>query len=98
VTRQPPDDQPQREVLERIQALEDGMAGFSRRFNQDPMLSSVDAGVMAILLPRYTVATLPATPAEGQMAYATDETGGAVPVFADSAGAWRRVTDRVVAS
>jgi hypothetical protein len=32
------------------------------------------------------------------MKLCTNETGGAVMVFADGAGDWRRVTDRVVAS
>jgi len=49
------------------------------------------------LLRSYTVATLPATPAAGSMAYCSDETGGAVPVFGDGTN-WRRVTDRAVAA
>jgi hypothetical protein len=34
---------------------------------------------------------------DGRMFLCTNETGGAVPVFS-TAGAWRRVTDRAVAS
>jgi hypothetical protein len=45
----------------------------------------------------YTVANLPTNVGAGSMAYCTDETGGAVPVFYDGS-AWRRVTDRAVAS
>jgi hypothetical protein len=46
----------------------------------------------------YTVANLPTSGiGAGAMAYCTDETGGAVPVFYDGSN-WRRVTDRAVAS
>ena len=45
-----------------------------------------------------TVAQLSAlTPAAGTMAYCTDETGGAQPVFYDGTN-WRRMTDRIVIS
>ena len=49
-----------------------------------------------LTLQSYTVATLPA-PSEGGFVLVTDESGGAVPAFADGA-AWRRVTDRAVVS
>jgi len=49
-------------------------------------------------LPSYTVTNLPtAGIGAGAMAYATNETGGAVPCFYDGSN-WRRVTDRAVAS
>ena len=48
-------------------------------------------------LASYTVAGLPTNVDAGAMAYCTDETGGAVPVFYDGSD-WRRVTDRAVAS
>ena len=49
-------------------------------------------------LPSYAVAGLPTSNiSAGSMAYCTDETGGAVPVFYDGTD-WRRVTDRAVAS
>lgn len=51
---------------------------------------------LPIQLKSYTVAGLP-TGAAGDMAYCSDETGGAVPVFSDGTN-WRRVTDRAVAS
>jgi hypothetical protein len=52
----------------------------------------------AVPLPKYTVATLPpASEFEGAVVYASDETGGAVPVFSDGTN-WRRSTDRVIAS
>ena len=53
----------------------------------------------ALRLKAATVATLPSASAAGAgaMLYASDETGGAVPVFSDGT-AWRRVTDRAVAS
>ena len=49
-------------------------------------------------LQSYTVANLPtAGISAGAMAYCTNDAGGAVPVFYDGS-AWRRVTDRTVAS
>jgi len=49
-------------------------------------------------LPSYTVTNLPTSGiGAGAMAYATNETGGAVPCFYDGSN-WRRVTDRAVAS
>jgi hypothetical protein len=47
------------------------------------------------VLPSYTVSTLPAATPAGQMAYVTNEAGGAVPAFADGTN-WRRVTDRAI--
>lgn len=49
-------------------------------------------------LSRFTVATLPAATGAGRMIYVTDESGGEVPAFSDSAGNWRRVTDRAIVS
>jgi len=57
--------------------------------------SRVDLSV-PMQLPSYTVAGLP-TGAAGDMAYCTNETGGAIPVFSDGTN-WRRVTDRAVAA
>jgi hypothetical protein len=49
-------------------------------------------------LPSYTVANLPtAGIGAGAMAFCTNDAGGAVPCFYDGS-AWRRVTDRAVAS
>lgn len=51
-----------------------------------------------VVLPRYTVATLPSVPAEDRgMIFVDDETGGAVPAFSDGTN-WRRVTDRTIVS
>jgi hypothetical protein len=47
------------------------------------------------VLPSYTVSTLPAATPAGQMAYVTNESGGAVPAFTDGTN-WRRVTDRAI--
>jgi hypothetical protein len=47
--------------------------------------------------PFLTVATLP-TDGSIRLAIVTDEAGGEVLAFLDSAGAWRRVTDRNVVS
>ncbi len=48
-------------------------------------------------LPSYAVSALPAGALAGEMAFCTDETGGAVMVFSDGTN-WRRCTDRAVAS
>lgn len=51
-----------------------------------------------VALAAYTVAGLPAAASHtGAIAYCSDETGGAVPVFSDGTD-WRRVTDRAVAA
>lgn len=51
-----------------------------------------------VVLPRYTVATLPDVPSEDRgMIFVDDETGGAVPAFSDGTN-WRRVTDRAIVS
>ena len=50
-----------------------------------------------LVLPLYTVMTLPSASLLGQMIYVTDESGGAVPAFSDGTD-WRRVTDRAVIS
>jgi hypothetical protein len=47
------------------------------------------------VLPSFTVSTLPTATPAGQMAYVTNESGGAVPAFADGTN-WRRVTDRAI--
>jgi hypothetical protein len=57
--------------------------------------SRVDLSV-PMQLPSYTVAGLP-TGAAGDMAYCSNETGGAVIVFSDGTN-WRRSTDRAVAA
>ncbi len=49
-------------------------------------------------LARVTVATLPATAKAGTLVVVTDEVGGEVPAWLDTAGDWRRVTDRAVVS
>ena len=59
---------------------------------------SVDEDALIFQLKTYTVATLPtAATYPRALVYCSNETGGAVPVFSDGA-AWRRVTDRAVAS
>jgi hypothetical protein len=54
------------------------------------------------MLPPFTVAELGAIPdsalEQGMQAFCTDEAGGAVPVFFDGAGNWRRCTDRNIIS
>lgn len=48
-------------------------------------------------LKSYTIATLPAATATGQLAFVSDETGGAIIAFSDGTN-WRRVTDRALVS
>ncbi|WP_188260881.1 glycosyl hydrolase family 28-related protein [Azospirillum tabaci] len=50
-----------------------------------------------ICLRSYTVATLPSASVAGKEIYVSNESGGAVPAFADGTN-WRRVTDRAVVS
>ena len=47
------------------------------------------------VLPSYTTSTLPSATVSGAMIYVTNESGGAVPAFADGTN-WRRVTDRAI--
>jgi len=49
------------------------------------------------VLPSYTANALPSASIAGSMIYVTNETGGAVPAFADGTN-WRRVTDRAIVS
>ena len=50
-----------------------------------------------LVLPSYTVSTLPSASVVGSFIYVSNETGGAVPAFADGTN-WRRVTDRAIVS
>lgn len=50
-----------------------------------------------LVIPTYTVATLPAVSPAAQMIYVSDEIGGPVPAFSDGTN-WRRVTDRAIVS
>lgn len=61
------------------------------------MLWTGSAWVLEPVLPVYTVGTLPSAAVPGTMIYVSDETGGAVPAFADGTN-FRRVTDRAVVS
>ena len=49
------------------------------------------------VVPSYTVAGVPSASPAGQLAFISNESGGAVLAFSDAA-AWRRVTDRAVIS
>jgi hypothetical protein len=51
----------------------------------------------AVVDKSYTVATLPSAASAGGFIYVSDESGGAVPAFADGTN-WRRVTDRAIVS
>lgn len=50
-----------------------------------------------LVLPAYTVSTLPSATIPAQMIYVSNESGGAVPAFSDGTN-WRRVTDRAIVS
>lgn len=69
-----------------------------------PLLSTANTWTLAQthsappVVPSYTVAGLPTAVGGGQLVLVSNETGGAVLAFSDGAGAWRRVTDRVVVS
>jgi hypothetical protein len=47
------------------------------------------------VLPSFTTTTLPSASVAGAMIYVSNESGGAVPAFADGTN-WRRVTDRAI--
>jgi hypothetical protein len=48
-----------------------------------------------LVIPTYTVSTLPSASIPAQMIYVSNESGGAVPAFSDGTN-WRRVTDRAI--
>jgi hypothetical protein len=67
---------------------------------QSDLGTIVTAGILypdQLVLPNYTVSTLPSASAPGGMIYVTNESGGAVPAFSDGTN-WRRVTDRAIVS
>ena len=49
------------------------------------------------IVPSYTVAGVPSASVAAQLAYISNESGGAVLAFSDGTN-WRRVTDRAVIS
>jgi len=68
--------------------------------------NSYDLGLIALLgpiypnqlvLPSYTISTLPSANPAGQMLFLTDETGGSIPAFSDGTN-WRRITDAQIVS
>ena len=68
-----------------------------------PLLSTANTWTLAQtfsappIVPSYTVAGVPSASPAGQLAYISNETGGAVLAFSDATN-WRRVTDRAVIS
>jgi hypothetical protein len=65
-----------------------------------PGYARESAGVFTapVVMPSYTVATLPSAAAYARgWLYVSDETGGAVPAFSDGTN-WRRCTDRNIVS
>jgi hypothetical protein len=67
---------------------------------QSDLGTIVTSGILypdQLVLPSYTTTTLPSASAPGSMIFVTNETGGAVPAFADGTN-WRRVTDRAIVS
>lgn len=72
----------------------------------DAVVDSYDFGLLVLsgiispdtlILPSFTVSTLPTANPAGQMLFVTDETGGSVPAFSDGTN-FRRVTDRQIVS
>lgn len=70
----------------------------------DPVSASINLGSLtisgiispsALILPSYTVSTLPSANPAAQMVFVSDESGGAVIAFSDGTN-WRRVTDRAI--
>ncbi|MFZ2872241.1 hypothetical protein [Zavarzinia sp.] len=59
--------------------------------------NTVITAARLLVLRSYTVATVPAATPAGAEIYVADESGGAVPAFADGTN-WRRCTDRAVIS
>jgi hypothetical protein len=75
-------------------------------FIVDTVYETYDWGTIAVVgmvypdqlvLPSYTISTLPTVQTPGQMLYVSNESGGAVIAFSDGTN-WRRVTDRVIVS
>lgn len=87
-----------RDLTERLDLEEIRVTDVLTAFETDPNLQRALVGKLGTRLPNYTVAELPVGPNRGDQAYVTDEVGGEIPVFADAAGVWRRVSDRAVAS
>jgi hypothetical protein len=50
-----------------------------------------------LVLPSYTVSSLPTAATAAQFVYVTNDAGGPVPAFSDGTN-WRRVTDRAIVS
>jgi hypothetical protein len=79
--------------------LSDDLGLVTDAVTQEADLGSlVTAGLIypdQFVLPSYTTSTLPSAAVAGAMIYVTNETGGAVPAFADGTN-WRRVTDRAI--
>jgi len=90
-------------TIEEPVTLSDDLGLVTELVDQEADLGSIVMGGSIypdqFVLPSYTVAqlaNLAAIPA-GSMVFCSDESGGSVPVFADSTN-WRRVTDRAVVS
>jgi hypothetical protein len=71
-----------------------------------PASTVYDLGTVAItgvfypsqlVLPSYTVSSLPTAATAAQFVYVTNDAGGPVPAFSDGTN-WRRVTDRAIVS
>ena len=86
-------------IVEEIVTLTDDLGLVTDLVDEEADLGTlVTSGLIypdQFVLPSYTVSTLPAATPAGQMVYVTNESGGAVPAFADGTN-WRRVTDRAI--
>lgn len=80
--------------------IDDGRASLGLQVFFDELVLRINANLLgnAVILPTFTVATLPtASEVTGGMIYVSDESGGAVPAFSDGSN-WRRTTDRAIVS
>jgi len=77
-----------------------GRASLGLQVFFDELVLRLNANLLgnAVILPTFTVATLPsASEFANGMIMVSDESGGAVPAFSDGSQ-WRRVTDRAIVS
>ena len=85
-------------IVEAVTAQEDLGLITDAATTEIDMGTIVTSGVIypdTLVLPSYTVSTLPSAFPAAQMIFVTNETGGAVPAFSDGTN-WRRVTDRAI--
>lgn len=75
------------------------MTGLYQYFREvDELIRGMLNGTMPVMLPTYTVSTVPSAANYARAwIYVSNESGGAQPAFSDGTN-WRRATDRAVIS